>query len=182
MKTSLFIKIAIPFAFLAGLYFNDIINEFKKNPKSKISVETEIKYDYKVSGIAGVFFKSQNPGKLNKWYQDNLGLPKGPFGSRYEWQETYEDSTRMGSFQWSAISDKENYFLPSAKNFMINYRVENLDKLVSQLQKDSIPLLDSISIYPYGKFIHLMDIEGNKIELWEPIDEVFTKMGGATTK
>jgi hypothetical protein len=74
----------------------------------------------------------------------------------------------MGSLQWSAWSDKGNYFLPSSKDFMINYRVENLEKLVADLQRDSIPLLDSITTYVYGKFVHLLDLEGNKIELYEP--------------
>lgn len=174
MKQSFLITIGLVLAFSAGYYFNI----FFEKEKVEESVEKEVQTtttttttdtNFKVSGIAGVFFKSNNPGELNKWYQENLGLPKGPYGSRYEWQENHGDSTRMGSLQWSTMSDKGNYFLPSTKDFMINYRVENLDKLVAQLQKDSIPLLDTIAIYPYGKFVHLLDIEGNKIELFEPI-------------
>ena len=169
MKKTISLIFALLLAFFAGYFFHSTTNrpiQFKtedEKPKENKKIET-----YKVSGIAGVFFKSNNPGVLNKWYQDNLGLPAGPYGSRYEWQEIHGDSTRMGSLQWSAMSDKGNYFLPSTKDFMINYRVENLEKLVANLQKDSIPLLDSITTYSYGKFIHLMDIEGNKIELYEP--------------
>ncbi len=168
MKRAFLITIGVLLSFFSGYYFNFLKNEFKIEPIPKTIDGIKFDGNYKVSGIAGIFFKSHNPGKLNKWYQDNLGLPKGPYGSRYEWQENHGDSTRMGSLQWSAMSDKGNYFLPSTKDFMINYRVENIELLVAQLQKDSIHLLDTIATYPYGKFIHLMDIEGNKIELYEP--------------
>ena len=120
---------------MAGYYFHTVINPSKANTRiEKEKNTTKIDDNYKVSGVAGVFFKSHNPGELNKWYKKNFGLPAGAYGSRYEWQENYGDSTRMGSLQWSAMSDKGNYFLPSTKDFMINYRVENIEKLVSQLQ------------------------------------------------
>ena len=169
MKKSIYLVFALLLSFFAGYFFNTLIHSAK--PQSVImeeKTETIIDSNYKVSGISGVFIQSYAPSKLNKWYQDNLGLTKGPFGTRYEWQEVYGDSTRMGSMQWSAISDKGDFFFPSTKNFMINYRVENLEELVSNLRRDSIPLLDSIATYPYGKFVHLLDIEGNKIELYEP--------------
>jgi len=66
---------------------------------------------------------------------------------------------------------------------MINYRVVNIEALVEQLKKDGVTVLDTIETYEYGKFVHIMDPEGNKIELWEPVDEVFEKMyDGSTTK
>ncbi|MEN8927775.1 MAG: VOC family protein [Flavobacteriales bacterium] len=167
MKKPINLIFSLLLAFFAGYFFHSVLTPNNSNEKI-IKSETKIDDNYRVSGIAGIFFKSHNPGKLNKWYQDNLGLKNGPFGARYEWQELHGDSTRMGSLQWSAMSDKGNYFLPSSKDFMINYRVENLERLVADLKKDSIPLLDSVAIYPYGKFIHLLDIEGNKIELYEP--------------
>ena len=65
---------------------------------------------------------------------------------------------------------------------MINYRVQNIEGLVEKLRANGVTIVDSIETYDYGKFVHIMDHEGNKIELWEPVDQVFTDMGGATTK
>lgn len=65
---------------------------------------------------------------------------------------------------------------------MINYRVQNLEGLVRKLKANGVTIVDSIAVYDYGKFLHIMDADGNKIELWEPVDSVFTKMGGPTTK
>ena len=62
---------------------------------------------------------------------------------------------------------------PSTKEFMINYRVEDLKWLVEELKKEGVTVLDEIETYDYGKFVHIMDLDGNKIELWEPIDDVF---------
>ena len=173
MKKSIYIILGLLLAFFAGYNFNTILPKETVEISEKLSTNPPVDTNYKVSGIAGVFFLSHNPGKLKKWYHENLGLINGPYGSRYEWQELHGDTTRMGSLQWSPMSDKGNYFLPSGKDFMINYRVENLEKLVAKLKEDSVPLLDTLTIYPYGKFIHLMDIEGNKIELWEPKDQAF---------
>ena len=65
---------------------------------------------------------------------------------------------------------------------MINYRVQNIEGLVKKLRENSVTIVDDIEEFEYGKFVHIMDLEGNKIELWEPIDSFFTKMGRATTK
>ena len=65
---------------------------------------------------------------------------------------------------------------------MINYRVQNIEALIEKLRADGVKILDSIQSYDYGKFVHILDPEGNKIELWEPVDKVFTAMGGKTTK
>ena len=65
---------------------------------------------------------------------------------------------------------------------MINYRVQNIEGMVEQLRAEGVEILDTLQSYDYGKFIHILDPEGNKIELWEPVDKVFTEMGGKTTK
>ncbi len=65
---------------------------------------------------------------------------------------------------------------------MINYRVQNIELLVKNLKENGVTVLDNIESFDYGKFVHIMDPEGNKIELWEPVDRVFTDMGGETTK
>jgi predicted enzyme related to lactoylglutathione lyase len=65
---------------------------------------------------------------------------------------------------------------------MINYRVEHLEELLVKLRQNGVTILDEVETYEYGKFVHIMDAEGNKIELWEPIDSAFTEMGLKTTK
>ena len=85
--------------------------------------------------------------------------------------------------QWSPFSEKTKYFEPSEKQFMINYRVENIEQLVKELKENGVKVLDEIETYEYGKFVHILDPENNKIELWETVDSVFTKLyEGQTTK
>ena len=101
--------------------------------------------------------------------------------SSFEFRNTHRPD-EINYLQWSPFERNSDYFNPSKKEFMINYRVQNIVGLVEQLKADGVEVLDEISYYDYGKFVHIMDDEGNKIELWEPVDIVFTTMGGKTTK
>lgn len=130
----------------------------------------------KVTGIGGIFFKCKDPKKVRDWYAKHLGFKTNDYGAVFEWRQG-ADTTRKGFTQWSPFNDKTNYFLPSTKDFMVNYRVENLTALVADLKKEGVTILDSIESYDYGKFVHIVDIEGNKIELWEPNDIEYDKMG-----
>ncbi|MBS1557695.1 MAG: VOC family protein [Bacteroidetes bacterium] len=121
----------------------------------------------KVTGIGGIFFKCKDPQAMNEWYKKHLGFDTGPYGTSFTWRQN-DDSSKKGLTQWNLFPEKTNYFQPSAKDFMINYRVENLELLVEELKKENVTILDKIEAYDYGKFIHIMDMEGNKIELWEP--------------
>ena len=123
----------------------------------------------KVTGIGGVFFKCKDPKKMREWYKTHLGIDASKYGANFEWREL-EDSTKKGSTQWNLFDAKTKYFEPSTKDFMINYRVNHLEELVAQFKKDSVIILDKMETYDYGKFIHIMDAEGNKIQLWEPLD------------
>jgi predicted enzyme related to lactoylglutathione lyase len=124
----------------------------------------------KVTGIGGIFFKCTDPNKMKEWYKTHLGLDTNEYGANFEWRDA-EDSTKKGSTTWSPFAEKTKYFEPSTKDFMINYRVENLEALVEQLKNEGVTIVDTIETYDYGKFVHIMDVEGNKIELWEPVDE-----------
>lgn len=124
----------------------------------------------RVTGIGGIFFKCQDPEKVKAWYQTHLGFEVDPYGAKFNWQQA-DEPTSKGYTLWSPFSDKTKYFEPSAREFMINYRVENLEALVEELKKEGVTILDNIETYDYGKFIHIMDVEGNKIELWEPLGE-----------
>lgn len=124
----------------------------------------------KVTGIGGIFFKCKDAAKLKDWYQKHLGLNTNQYGATFEWYEG-DDNTKKGQTQWSPFNETTKYFEPSSKEFMINYRVENLEALVEELKKEGVTVVDQIESFDYGKFVHIIDLEGNKIELWEPSGE-----------
>lgn len=121
----------------------------------------------KVTGIGGVFFKCQDAEKIKEWYKTHLGLDTTPYGTTFEWRED-ADPEKKGSTTWNPFPEKTKFFEPSTKDFMINYRVENIETLVDELKKSGVTILDKIESYAYGKFVHILDSEGNKIQLWEP--------------
>lgn len=123
----------------------------------------------KVTGIGGVFFKCEDPQKMNEWYAKNLGIPAGEYGATFEWLQA-ENPGQNGSTSWCTFPQDTKYFNPSTRPFMINYRVENLVALVEELKKENVTIVDEIAEFDYGKFIHVLDPEGNIIELWEPAD------------
>jgi predicted enzyme related to lactoylglutathione lyase len=135
----------------------------------------------KVNGIGGIFFKSSDPVKLKEWYQKHLGLNTDEYGTNFESRDSENPSIKT-YLQWSPFADKTKYFEPSEKQFMINYRVEDLVRLVEEFKKDGVQLLDDIETYEYGKFVHIMDCDGNKIELWEPVSEEYDKIVDGKTK
>ncbi len=135
----------------------------------------------KVTGIGGIFFKCKDPQKMNEWYGKNLGLQTDQYGTNFEWRQG-SDPEKKGFTQWSTSSENSAHYLPSKKDFMINYRVENLEGLVDELKKDGVKILDDIEEFEYGKFVHIMDPEGNKIELWEPDDIEYDKIVEGRTK
>lgn len=122
----------------------------------------------KVTGIGGIFFKCDDPQKMKDWYAQQLGLPISEYGTMFRWRDA-DDPTKEGTTVWSAFDKNTTYFDPSKKDFMINYRVENLDELVKELRSSGVTILDEIAVYDYGKFVHILDPEGNSIELWEDI-------------
>jgi len=135
----------------------------------------------KVTGIGGIFFKCNDPEKMKEWYGKNLGLVTNEYGSVFEFRST-DEPEKKGYTVWSPFEAKTTYFKPSEKEFMVNYRVENIEALVQELKEQGVEICDKIEEYEYGKFVHIMDPEGNKIELWEPVDQSFTDMyEGKTT-
>ncbi|MEO5571075.1 MAG: VOC family protein [Bacteroidia bacterium] len=160
------IILALATSFCFGFAFKSIItNNSGDNAKMK-----------RVTSIGGIFFKCKDPKKVREWYQTHLGLNTNQYGAVFEWYQG-ADATKKGFLQWSPFKETTKYFEPSTKEFMINYRVENLDSLVEELKKEGVSVTDSMETVDYGKFVHIMDIEGNKIELWEPNDIEFEKLG-----
>lgn len=124
----------------------------------------------KVTGLGGVFFKCEDPKLMNAWYAQNLGLPVGEYGANFEWRHS-DNPEKKGTTVWSTFPADTEYFKPSEKPFMINYRVENLRALVEELKNNNVTVVDEIADYDYGSFVHILDPEGNIIELWEPKGE-----------
>jgi len=120
----------------------------------------------RVTGIGGIFFKAQNPKQLAAWYEKHLGIEfGGKVYSDFQFQEREKGWTAFSLFG----ADTE-YFAPSEKEFMINLRVDDLDTLLEVLRAEGVHVFDETEDGDYGKFGWILDIEGNKIELWQPVD------------
>ena len=163
-------------------YFMDAWDMVLNNLSKHTAKETAIKQtSKKVTGIGGVFFKCKDPIKLKEWYKTHLGFNTDEYGTTFEWRQA-ADSTKKGFTQWSPFAETTHYFGPSTQDFMMNYRVENLEQLVEQLIKEGVTIADTIETYEYGKFVHIIDGEGNKVELWEAYDTEYEKINGELTK
>ncbi|WP_248277085.1 VOC family protein [Chitinophaga sp. Ak27] len=154
------IVLALGASFSAGFAFNAVLT---KSPGKQEKMK-------RVTGIGGIFFKCNDPEKIKEWYKTHLGFNMDAYGAKFEWRQA-DDSTQKGSTLWSPFPDKTKYFEPSSKDFMINYRVDDLEALVAALKEEGVTVLDNIETYDYGKFVHILDVEGNKIELWEPLEK-----------
>lgn len=123
----------------------------------------------RVKGIGGIFIRSSNPKTTKEWYARHLGLNMDAWGTNFEWRLTDKPESKAFT-QWSLIDANDTRVIPKGASFVINYRVENLVELVEQLRGEGVNVIDTIQEFSYGKFVHIEDIEGNKIELWEAND------------
>lgn len=174
--------------FFAGILFTILITGSSLSDNNKKDMENRTEQQEpdqnvtpKVTGIGGIFFFSEDPRKTKEWYARNLGLEINEYGSTFEFRNANRPD-EINYLEWSPFKKGSKYFEPSKKEFMINYRVQNIEGLVEKLRNNGVTIVDSIETFDYGKFIHVMDEEGNKIELWEPVDRVLTGLGGKTTK
>jgi len=124
----------------------------------------------KVTGLGGIFFKCNDAEKMNDWYAKNLGIETNKWGTMFQWREM-EDPEKTAYTIWSTFPQDTQYFNPSKKDFMINYRVENIEELIEQLKSEGVTMVDELVTHEYGKFIHILDPEGNIIELFEQAGE-----------
>ncbi len=159
MKKAVLITLIMATSFCFGFALKTIVT--KSNKKSNTMK--------KVTGVGGIFFKCKDPKKMTEWYKNHLGLNTNPYGATFEWYEG-ADKSKKGQTQWTPFPETTKYFEPTTKDFMINYRVENLEALVEELKNNGVIIVDTIETYDYGKFVHILDLEGNKVELWEPKD------------
>ena len=122
----------------------------------------------RVTGVGGIFFKAKNPTQMEEWYARHLGIVAKPDeGVSFEWRDADHPEQR-GRTVWALFPHDTEYFNLSRAPFMINYRVENLDALLTALRAEGVAVDDRVEQYDYGRFAWITDPEGNRIELWEP--------------
>ena len=144
---------------------------FSCENSSKTKGDNMTKSEPKVVCVGGVFFKSENPEELKKWYQDNLGIVTDEYGTMFK-SRNIDNSDEINYLQWSPFNKDTDYFNPSKKEFMINYRVQKIEEFVEILKTKGITIVDTIEEYEgIGKFVHILDPDGNKLELWEQSSE-----------
>jgi len=144
-------------ALISSLLFTAIYAADSPTPKAK------------VTGIGGVFFLAQEDHKaLSAWYQEHLGIPIQDWGGGLIfWKgDTASDG---GLTVWHAAEKDSDWFAPSKSRFMINYRVDDLEKMIEQLESAGIEIIKGPEYHENGIFAWIMDPQGNKIELWEPM-------------
>jgi catechol 2,3-dioxygenase-like lactoylglutathione lyase family enzyme len=120
----------------------------------------------KVTGLGGVFFKADDPEGLHAWYERHLGLRKENGGVFFRWRE--RDAEAPGTTVWSIFPRDTTYFDPGKAPFMLNYRVDDMDAILTRLRAEGVTVEDRREDGEYGRFAWVMDPEGNRIELWEP--------------
>ncbi|KAF0196637.1 MAG: glyoxalase/bleomycin resistance protein/dioxygenase [Bacteroidetes bacterium] len=131
----------------------------------------------RITGFGGVFVKYNDPEGVLSWYKEKLGLKTDEYGTSFEWRQS-DHPEKKGYTVWSAMDKTSEYFQPSEKEFMINLRVVHIEAFLARLKQIGIEQLGEIQEFEYGKFAHILDPEGVKIELWEANDENYDKMIG----
>ena len=121
----------------------------------------------RITGIGGIFFKAERPDLLRDWYARHLGLPMQEHGSELKWRE-YDNPKREAYTLWSPFPRDTKYFGKKTTDFMINFRVVDLDSLLGVLRKEGVAVENRVGKHEYGRFAWIHDPEGNRVELWEP--------------
>ena len=123
----------------------------------------------KITGIGGVFFKSKSDHKeLAAWYNKHLGMPIESWGGTIlRWPD--DKAEDGGLTVWTTADHDSKWFSPSESSFMINYRVDNMDEMIEQLTSGGVEVIQGPESHENGKFAWIMDPDGNKLELWEPM-------------
>ena len=134
----------------------------------------------RVTGIGGVFFRSPDPESTRRWYAQHLGLGVDEYGSNFRWR-SFSDPERTGFTQWSPFAHDTGYFGDRSQDSMINYRVDDLDALLRRLRDAGVELVGEMQVEPFGRFQHILDGDGRRVELWQPVDSEYEKIvDGAT--
>ena len=122
----------------------------------------------RVTGIGGIFFKAKDAASLQAWYKRHQGIDVQVWGgASFGWTDG-EGEPVAGTTAWLLDPQQSDHFAPSSASFMVNYRVADLHALVEALKEEGCNVLEKIDESEYGKFVWVIDLEGNKVELWQP--------------
>ncbi len=130
----------------------------------------------KVIGVGGFFIKFKDPQGMRAWYKDVLGITTNDYGVLFEFDGNLKGCLQLGTFEHNT-----EYFGSPEQQYMLNFRVDNMEELKAHLENNNVKILSDIDSYEYGKFMHISDPEGNRLELWEPIDDGLNNEEGTTT-
>ncbi len=134
----------------------------------------------RVTGVGGVFFRSPDPAATREWYAEHLGLGTDDYGTNFRWR-SHSDPESVGHTQWSPFDQDTDYFGDSAQQAMVNYRVDDLDAILERLQASGVALAGEMQVEPFGRFQHVIDGDGRRIELWEPVDQEYATIVDGVT-
>ncbi|MGE0568150.1 MAG: VOC family protein [Bacteroidia bacterium] len=135
----------------------------------------------RITGIGGIFYETENPFKTREWYNKHLNLSIDEWGAVFEFRNA-NNKEQINYLRWGPAQKGAGDFYPTKSNLMINYRVNNIEGMIRNLRSAGVIFVDNIQEFDYGKFIHFIDLDSNKVELWEPNDAALTKLAGKTNK
>lgn len=135
----------------------------------------------RVTGIGGVFFRSEDPAATRQWYAEHLGLGVDDYGSNFTWRSD-ANPERRGFTQWSPFDHDTEYFGDASQQAMVNYRVDDLDAVLARLTSAGVELVGEMQVEPFGRFQHVIDGDGHRLELWEPVDDEYESMLDGVTQ
>ncbi|OFZ64182.1 MAG: glyoxalase [Bacteroidetes bacterium RIFCSPHIGHO2_02_FULL_44_7] len=119
----------------------------------------------KVIGLGGVFIKFKDPKAMRLWYEEALGMKTNAYGVLFEFNRP---DAKRGFLQLGTFEAESTYFGAATQQVMLNFRVDDLTSFEKELRDKGIRIVDTLESYDFGKFLHIEDPEGNRIELWEP--------------
>ena len=126
-----------------------------------------------IIGIGGIFLKLKDPAAMREWYKSVLGMQTNDYGVLFEFNGN--NSPNKGQLQLGTFEASTDYFGDESQQAMINFRVDDLAGFETILKEKAVKIVDTLEEYSYGKFLHIEDPEGNRIELWEPVNDGFSK-------
>jgi lactoylglutathione lyase len=121
----------------------------------------------KVTGFGGFFFKSADPSQTAAWMTDVLGLPTESWGRMFPWRD-HDDPSKESYTVLGLHHESSDYFGPSSQPFMLNFHVDDLEGLLSDLEAKGVTVIKRFDPDPNGRFAHIAGPNGITIELWQP--------------
>lgn len=123
----------------------------------------------RVTGLGGLFFKTRDPKEILDWYRRHLGIESEEWGGfAFRWLEP-DQPEETGCTVWAAFPDDTQHFAPSEHSYMVNFRVDDLEGTIAALRSEGVEVVGEIEQHDNGKFAWILDPEGRKVELWEPV-------------